>query len=129
MELPMPLEDVQKMMQYTTCVLSLAHIRCVFELDYTDNAKSYLLCDTVEQREYLWSYLVCESIAELFNVCVVGHYRHDVYKCYYDEHFRYSLCNSIRATLGANRISFDQVRFVKAMPVGMDLYLSLGRTP
>jgi hypothetical protein len=81
------------------------------------------LRDPAEHIEYFVDWSVDQLLTESFGVKVVGHHRHDEYKCILDED-KQRLLASLMATLNTHEFNKLRNGEVKTMVVGYDLFIT-----
>lgn len=115
---------------YVTTILSLDSVRFHFLNRWVKYQSQYTL--SLDSEEDLYDWLVNEAFAKvtrlIFDSRVSGHYRHDIYKCVYDD-IGFIIENSLIQLIKSHKLHFSKGQRVKTLVAGNSLFIVKGVIP
>lgn len=112
---------------YVTIILSLDSIRYHYLNRWIIYQKQFNL--TLEVEDDLYDWLVNEALNKVsrlkFSATVTGHYRHDIYKCVYDD-IGHIMEMSLIEQIKTHKLQFSKGQRVKTLVAGNSLFIVRG---
>jgi hypothetical protein len=114
-------------LNYSIVILNIPEVLWYFKNNIGGIYNEYSL--TVTDREHLYDWLVTEALDRMFRhqhrTKVSSHFRHDVYKCVYDQHGEF-IFTMIYNKLKAHKLKFMIGEEIKVMVVAENVFIARG---
>lgn len=109
---------------FTTILIDASALRAVYDKEFFGFQNQYNIQD--DEFEDVYDWMVTEAVNEMLAIpnrsVVVGHYKHDVYRAFYD-HFKYIFEGFIRQHNVVKKIKYPPGTKVKLLVAGPTIYL------
>lgn len=118
---------VYKPQTYSTFILTIAAFRYSFIMQLPQILKEFKIHS--DDEEYLFDWIVSEALAKtlglIAGVKLSNHYRHDIYKCVYDQ-VGHLAEQTIMQQFNTHQLQFLTGQMVKIIVAGDNLIISRG---